>query len=116
MPEEHLRAIPEGHSDSVFGAVEAGEEAAADFFNAWNEEVVRSVPADRLLVFEAKDGWGPLCRFLGVPVPDAPYPRVNDTAEQRGKVAKVKAISYFVLVAGPVLAAALLRLVYNLLF
>ena len=35
------------------------------------------LPADRLLVFEARDGWGPLCRFLGVPEPEAPYPRIN---------------------------------------
>ncbi|OAL61915.1 hypothetical protein A7C99_6486 [Trichophyton rubrum] len=38
------------------------------------------VPADNLLEFEAKDGWEPLCKFLGVPVPDVPYPRVNDTS------------------------------------
>ena len=38
---------------------------------------VTEVPAERLLVFEARDGWQPLCDFLGVAVPDAPYPRVN---------------------------------------
>ena len=36
-------------------------------------------PKSRLLVFEAKQGWEPLCRFLGVDVPDEPYPRVNTT-------------------------------------
>lgn len=41
---------------------------------------VRSkVPKDRLLEFESKDGWEPLCAFLGKPVPkDELYPRVND--------------------------------------
>jgi hypothetical protein len=48
-----------------------------DYFKAWNQAVIDAVPADRLLVFSAKDGWDPLCAFLGVPVPDAPYPRVN---------------------------------------
>jgi hypothetical protein len=24
------------------------------------------------------EGWGPLCKFLGVPVPDEPFPRTND--------------------------------------
>jgi hypothetical protein len=33
------------------------------------------------LVFEAKEGWEPLCNFLGKPIPDVPYPRVNDNAE-----------------------------------
>jgi hypothetical protein len=42
-------------------------------------DVRRKVPKERLLEFEAKDGWGPLCEFLGKPVPkDEPYPRVND--------------------------------------
>ena len=44
-------------------------------------EVIEHVPADRLLVFEAKQGWEPLCNFLGVPTPtDQPYPHLNDTA------------------------------------
>ncbi len=43
-----------------------------------NEEVRRTVPADRLLVYEVKEGWEPLCTFLGVPVPDMPFPRSND--------------------------------------
>ena len=45
------------------------------------EEVQRIVPAERLLVYRVSEGWGPLCAFLGVPVPDAPFPRVNDRAE-----------------------------------
>ncbi len=45
----------------------------------YNEEVRSSVPSERLLVWTASDGWGPLCRFLGVEPPDAPFPRVNDT-------------------------------------
>jgi hypothetical protein len=39
------------------------------------EEVQQIVPAERLLIFEAKQGWEPLCSFLDVPVPaDKPYP------------------------------------------
>mmetsp|Transcript_102195 Transcript_102195/g.318307 ORF Transcript_102195/g.318307 Transcript_102195/m.318307 type:complete len:322 (-) Transcript_102195:128-1093(-) len=37
-------------------------------------EVQRVVPPERLLVFDVKDGWGPLCKFLGVEVPDVPFP------------------------------------------
>jgi hypothetical protein len=44
-----------------------------------HDEVQRTVPADRLLVWSVADGWEPLCEFLEVPVPDAPFPRVNDT-------------------------------------
>ncbi|HTX01290.1 MAG TPA: sulfotransferase [Acidimicrobiales bacterium] len=45
----------------------------------FNEEVRRTVPAERLLVWTASEGWGPLCEFLEVPVPDVPFPRVNET-------------------------------------
>ncbi len=30
---------------------------------------------------QVKEGWEPLCKFLGVPVPDVPFPNVNDTAD-----------------------------------
>ena len=43
-----------------------------------NNQLVRdTVPADRLLVFTPADGWAPLCRFLGVPVPATAFPRSN---------------------------------------
>ena len=35
------------------------------------------MPADNLLQFNVKHGWGPLCKFLGYDVPDQPYPRIN---------------------------------------
>ena len=39
------------------------------------------VPKEKLLEFESKDGWKPLCEFLGKDVPAGAYPRVNDAAE-----------------------------------
>lgn len=52
-----------------------------DFFRRHTEAVVAGVPKERLLVFEVSQGWEPLCEFLGVPAPDAPYPRENSTAD-----------------------------------
>jgi hypothetical protein len=46
---------------------------------AWNEEVMQYVPADKLLVYEVKDGWEPLCAFLDKPEPQVPFPRSNDS-------------------------------------
>ncbi|KAI0513261.1 hypothetical protein F5B22DRAFT_611860 [Xylaria bambusicola] len=44
-----------------------------------HENKVRSlVPRDQLLEMDLSDGWEPLCKFLGVPVPDEPFPRAND--------------------------------------
>jgi hypothetical protein len=50
-------------------------------FNAHNDAVKEAIPADRLLVFEVKDGWAPLCDFLDVPVPDMDFPRTNHREE-----------------------------------
>lgn len=57
-------------------------------FNRHNEEVKRTIPPERLLVFEAAQGWEPLCRFLGVPVPAKPFPRTNTTEEFKARVAE----------------------------
>ena len=58
-----------------------------DFFRRHTEAVVAGVPKDRLLVFEVAQGWTPLCEFLGVPIPDTPYPRENSTQEFQSRVA-----------------------------
>ena len=58
-----------------------------DFFRRHTERVIASVPPERLLVFDVKEGWDPLCAFLGVDVPDTPYPRENSTAEFQTRVA-----------------------------
>jgi hypothetical protein len=52
-----------------------------DYFRRHDEAVVAAIPADRLLVFQVGEGWDRLCAFLGVPVPDAPYPSENSTAD-----------------------------------
>lgn len=58
---------------------------------AYKEHVAKvkaTVPADKLLCFSVKDGWEPLCEFLGVPVPDQPFPRSNDKDEFEETFAK----------------------------
>ncbi len=47
-------------------------------YEAHLRRVQAEVPPERLLLFSVKDGWEPLCTFLGVPVPDVPFPRVNE--------------------------------------
>jgi len=42
-----------------------------------NERVQAVIPAEKLLVFNVKQGWKPLCEFLGCDVPSTPFPRVN---------------------------------------
>jgi Sulfotransferase domain len=57
----------------------ADKDHTLSLFNEHNRKVQEYVPSDRLLVFEVKQGWAPLCNFLGVDVPSEPFPHVNDT-------------------------------------
>lgn len=43
-----------------------------------NAYVKSVVPQERLLVWHARDGWEPLCKHLGKPVPDKPFPKINE--------------------------------------
>ena len=52
-------------------------------FNEHADRVKATIPADRLLVYEVKQGWGPLCDFLGCDAPGTPFPRVNSREETR---------------------------------
>jgi len=42
-----------------------------------NERVQAVIPAERLLVFNVKQGWKPLCEFLGCDIPSTRFPREN---------------------------------------
>ena len=48
-----------------------------------NDEVRAGVPSERLIEWQAGDGWGPICSALGVAEPSEPFPHVNTTAEFR---------------------------------
>jgi predicted naringenin-chalcone synthase len=71
--------------DILDGSFERRDEALARY-QRHNDEVSRTVPAERLLVFDVEDGWEPLCAFLGVAVPDVPFPHLNDCAELRARL------------------------------
>jgi len=58
-----------------------------EVYNRHNAQVRATIPAERLLVYEVVQGWDPLCAFLGVPVPEAPMPKVNSTEEFVGRLA-----------------------------
>ncbi|CAL8081293.1 unnamed protein product [Calicophoron daubneyi] len=49
----------------------------------WNNDVVAEVPPERLLIFDPKDGWAPLCKFLGFPQPPEHvlFPHMNKRTE-----------------------------------
>ena len=58
------------------------------WFKRRNQQVIDALPRERVLVFAPKEGWKPLCAFLGVPEPDAPFPRVNSRDEIREELSQ----------------------------
>jgi hypothetical protein len=70
----------------------AGDERRAiEALKTHNAEVISAVEPQRLLVYDVAEGWGPLCAFLGLPVPAESFPHLNPrtefSAELRGRTA-----------------------------
>jgi hypothetical protein len=61
----------------------ADRDACIAAYEAHNEEVRRSVAPERLIDWTASDGWGPLCKGLGLSEPEVPFPHVNTTDDFR---------------------------------
>lgn len=69
--------------DGTFGGQQHDKAAAIAIYEAHNKKVQEVIAPERLLVYHLGQGWDPLCEFLGYPVPDAAFPRVNSTDEFR---------------------------------
>ncbi len=67
-------------------------EAAMAAYDRHNAHVRATAPRGRLVEWTPKDGWGPLCDALGLPVPDEPFPRIN-TAEDWARMAAPDAVT-----------------------
>ena len=66
-------------SRSPFDMKDADQCMAA--FESHNEDVKQRAPKDRLVIWNAKDGWEPLCNALGLPIPEEPFPLTNTREE-----------------------------------
>ena len=88
-------------------------------------QVRAAVPPQQLLVFDVREGWEPLCAFLEVsvsssssssslssssflevPVPDLPFPNINDAGEIKFACLAVKVLAWSTIL---VVAALLLH-------
>lgn len=67
--------------DKEFGKDLNNKERVLQSFHRHTEEVLATVPKERLLVYKVQEGWEPLCKFLNVPVPNTPFPKSNSKAE-----------------------------------
>jgi len=58
-----------------------------EYFRRHTEEVIATIASERLLVYDVRQGWEPLCKFLGVPVPAEPFPSENSRQEFQARMA-----------------------------
>ena len=65
-----------------------------EMFQQHNEDVKRSISPERLLVFEVKEGWAPLCEFLDVPMPSEPFPHANSREEMAAMIKAAQAAGH----------------------
>jgi len=87
VPEGPLKEFLAKTVWDLFGDAIDDRERMVAAFERHTEEVRSVIPAQRLLVFEVKQGWGPLCAFLGVAVPPTAFPRVNSREEMAAMLA-----------------------------
>ena len=86
----------------------AGREAAIAHYQQHIEEVKAAVPPEKLLVFSVDQGWGPLCDFLGKPVPEGAFPNVNDRREIMKTINGITRGAYVILGAGAALLGGMI--------
>ena len=98
----------------LFDAIGSGRVAAIRYYKKWINQVKRTVPKGRLLIYNIDEGWEPLCRFLNVPKPNCPFPFIEDTIEIEKNQPNFKMISYLSIFILPILISFLLAYNYNI--
>ncbi|KAK8017703.1 glycoside hydrolase family 43 protein [Apiospora rasikravindrae] len=79
-------------SDAMFGAVfhaDSQDEMRAhcrDVYLQHYQEIRKAARPGQVLEYAVDAGWEPLCEFLGKPVPDVPFPHINEGAEFQGRI------------------------------
>lgn len=75
--------------ENTFGGEIDDKDHVLEVYRKHNAAVTAELPSDRLLTYDVKQGWEPLCEFLGVAVPDEDFPHTNTTADFQSR-AKVR--------------------------
>lgn len=90
MLDEIIRVQPTGgHPESYLD-----RDVLVNGYEVHAQNVREAVPTDRLFEFSVEQGWEPLCDFLGLPVPDVPFPHINDRIRIAAVVMVLKAITW----------------------
>ena len=81
------RLVWEGVFDGRFDDAQYAQRV----FDEHTARVRATVPAEQLLIYDVREGWEPLCRFLGVPVPPTDFPNLNDRKSMIRQIAIMRA-------------------------
>ena len=89
----HDEIIWNGNLRAVF----ENREKTIAVYKEWIEEVKNTVPPGRLLVYQVKEGWKPLCDFLGVPAPEGKtFPYINERKNFKRMIRLLKVLHWLV--------------------
>jgi hypothetical protein len=101
----HDKIIWDGNLKGVF----KDRERTIEVYKQYIEEVRSTVPAERLLVYNVKEGWKPLCDFLNVPVPEGKaFPHINDRRSFKRVILLLKILNWMVPLAAIMIAFLLI--------
>jgi hypothetical protein len=70
------------------------KENCIKIFKDWEATVKSKCNKDKILIFDAKQGWEPICSFLNKPIPDVPFPHANDTAQMKNVIFAMNTLGY----------------------
>jgi hypothetical protein len=81
-------------------------------YNEHIQEVKNTIPKEKLLIYSVDQGWKPLCSFLEVPVPNKPFPNVNDREQIKKTISKINRIVWLMAgTAGLIMAGVVYGLI-----
>ncbi|KIJ46167.1 hypothetical protein M422DRAFT_250206 [Sphaerobolus stellatus SS14] len=82
-PTESMKVAADWWDQHIKKHLEIGTEHFQSVLLRHNERIQNLIPAGELLVYNVTEGWEPLAQFLGVPIPEVPFPNVNSTQSYR---------------------------------
>lgn len=108
---QHIDFIKDLTWDGVFHGRFEERDYAIQIFKEHIAAVTETVPSQKLLVFNVKEGWEPLCHFLDVPIPERSFPHVNDRQVMARRLRDIRFVARW----GPLLIVVGVLLIISLL-
>jgi len=73
----YLQLHPYGFNVHKMKELDKSKKDWIEWYNIRNNNILNTIPKERLLIMDASDGWKPICNFLEVSVPSYHFPHLN---------------------------------------